>query len=122
MLKRLCLLILLVGLISACTFYPVMPQADVDARQTAQAQMLLPTVTLAPPEATATEIVVEATLEATPAPQCLIKGNINRQGEKIYHLPGQTTYAQTVIDPEHGEAWFCTEADATAAGFRKALR
>ena len=121
MTRRLLVLLIPLILAAACTFYPVVPQAEYEARLTAQAEAVLPTVTPAPPEATATEVVVEATMEATPAPECLIKGNINRQGEKIYHVPGSASYDRTIVDPEHGEMWFCTEEDAVAAGFRKAL-
>jgi endonuclease YncB( thermonuclease family) len=53
--------------------------------------------------------------------QCLIKGNISRSG-RIYHLPGQRDYDQTRIDPTRGERWFCTEAEARAAGWRRAGR
>ena len=49
---------------------------------------------------------------------CLIKGNINREGERIYHLPGSTYYAATVIDESAGERWFCSEAAALNAGWR----
>lgn len=52
---------------------------------------------------------------------CTIKGNISTSGEKIYHLPGCGSYAKTQIDESHGEKWFCTEAEAQAAGWRKAL-
>jgi len=53
---------------------------------------------------------------------CDIKGNISVDGgEKIYHVPGQSYYSQTKISPEYGERWFCTEAEAKAAGWRKAL-
>jgi endonuclease YncB( thermonuclease family) len=54
-----------------------------------------------------------------PAQTCLIKGNINSKNEKIYHVPGQRYYAQTVIDPAKGERMFCTEQEAIAAGWRK---
>jgi hypothetical protein len=47
---------------------------------------------------------------------CLIKGNINSKGERIYHPPGCRYYAATVIDPRSGERWFCSEAEAVAAG------
>ena len=51
----------------------------------------------------------------------VIKGNISTSsGEKIYHVPGQQYYDATVITPSKGERWFCTEADAVAAGWRKA--
>lgn len=43
----------------------------------------------------------------------LIKGNINSKGEKIYHLPGDPWYDRT-----KAEAWFKTEAEAQAAGYR----
>ena len=52
---------------------------------------------------------------------CLIKGNISSSGEKIYHLPGCGSYEKTKIDEARGEKWFCTESEAVAAGWRKAL-
>ena len=54
--------------------------------------------------------------------QCRIKGNINRKGERIYHVPGQQAYGVTRINPATGEQWFCSEDDARAAGWRRALR
>ena len=50
---------------------------------------------------------------------CVIKGNINTRGEKIYHVPGQKYYDDTRISASHGERWFCSEADARAAGWRR---
>jgi hypothetical protein len=51
---------------------------------------------------------------------CSIKGNISKNtGERIYHSPGQEYYAQTRINWFSGERWFCSEADARAAGWRK---
>jgi hypothetical protein len=50
---------------------------------------------------------------------CNIKGNISFSGEKIYHLPGQKYFSRTVINPLKGERWFCSEADARAAGWRR---
>lgn len=58
----------------------------------------------------------------TPPAGCRIKGNINSQGVKIYHLPGGDFYDQTVIEPEKGERWFCTEEEAVAAGWRRSKR
>ena len=53
---------------------------------------------------------------------CVIKGNISyKTGEKIYHIPGCPNYNSTVIDESKGERWFCSEAEAQAAGWRKAL-
>lgn len=59
---------------------------------------------------------------ATPPAGCVIKGNVNSDGEKIYHVPGQQAYTKTQIIPEQGDAWFCTQAEARAAGFRAAER
>lgn len=51
---------------------------------------------------------------------CNIKGNVSiNSGERIYHLPGQEFYAATTIRPEYGERWFCSEAEARSAGWRK---
>ncbi|WP_245958407.1 hypothetical protein [Pelagibacterium sediminicola] len=50
---------------------------------------------------------------------CVIKGNVNTRGERIYHVPGQRYYNDTVISYSHGERWFCSEAEARAAGWRK---
>ncbi|WP_142826146.1 thermonuclease family protein [Planococcus soli] len=44
---------------------------------------------------------------------CDIKGNINRSGNKIYHLPSDSSYEQT-----NPEEWFCSEQEAEDAGFR----
>lgn len=52
---------------------------------------------------------------------CSIKGNINAQGEKIYHIAGCGYYRQTVIDEAAGERWFCSEQEALDFGWRKAL-
>jgi endonuclease YncB( thermonuclease family) len=49
---------------------------------------------------------------------CYIKGNINSEGERIYHAPDSPSYASTVIDESNGERWFCTEAEARAADWR----
>jgi endonuclease YncB( thermonuclease family) len=54
-------------------------------------------------------------------PACTIKGNISvSSGERIYHVPGQEHYGKTRISIGKGERWFCSEAEARAAGWRKA--
>ncbi|TSC55244.1 MAG: micrococcal nuclease [Microgenomates group bacterium LiPW_31] len=67
--------------------------------------------------------IVSPTVLPTEAPtsDCNIKGNINTSGEKIYHLPGCGSYSKTQIDESRGERWFCSEEEAQAAGWRKAL-
>jgi hypothetical protein len=59
---------------------------------------------------------------AVSKPGCEIKGNISQERRKIYHLPGQQFYDKTVISPEKGERWFCTEQEARANGWRKSKR
>ncbi len=52
------------------------------------------------------------------APQgCAIKGNVTKHG-RIYHMPWSPWYAQIRIEPDKGKRWFCTEAEALAAGWR----
>lgn len=62
-------------------------------------------------------------LQAVTAPRryesggmCRIKGNHSRRGDWIYHLPGMPYY-----DATRAEAYFCTEAQAQAAGYRRAI-
>lgn len=52
----------------------------------------------------------------------MLKGNINSKGRKIFHAPGQRDYAVTVIDTANGERWFCSAAEAIAAGWTPAAR
>lgn len=47
----------------------------------------------------------------------LIKGNINRKGDKIYHMPGGAYYNDTVA-----EMYFKTEKEAVENGFRKSSK
>jgi len=49
---------------------------------------------------------------------CLIKGNINSKGDKIYHVPGTSGYGSTKINESKGERWICSEEEATNAGWR----
>ena len=52
---------------------------------------------------------------------CAIKGNIG-DGGRIYHRPGQDHYDATRISEARGERWFCSDAEAQAAGWRAARR
>ncbi|WP_415013994.1 thermonuclease family protein [Brevundimonas sp.] len=56
--------------------------------------------------------------ESAPASGCRIKGNINRDGERIYHSPGMRSWAGARIDESAGERWFCSEEEARSAGWR----
>jgi endonuclease YncB( thermonuclease family) len=53
---------------------------------------------------------------------CVIKGNISRGGDRIYHTPESPDWSRTRIDESRGERWFCDERQAAAAGWRKAFR
>ena len=54
---------------------------------------------------------------------CNIKGNISHNsGKRIYHMPGDRDYERTRISTSRGERYFCSEAEARAAGWRRAGR
>ncbi|WP_339950002.1 thermonuclease family protein [uncultured Albimonas sp.] len=59
--------------------------------------------------------------EKGPGSDCPIKGNQSGAG-RIYHMPDQADYARTRINEAKGERWFCSEAEAVAAGWRPAKR
>lgn len=57
---------------------------------------------------------------AAAAPKgCAIKGNVSRGGN-IYHMPWSPWYAKVKMDGAPGKRWFCSEAEAQAAGWRPA--
>jgi len=60
--------------------------------------------------------------EGAPSAECTIKGNVNANGERIYHMPGQEFYGRVRMDVGKGKQWFCTKGEAEAAGWRRALR
>ena len=51
---------------------------------------------------------------------CPIKGNVNRYGEKIYHMPWGRDYTKVKMDLTKGKQWFCSEGEAEKAGWRLA--
>lgn len=57
-----------------------------------------------------------ATIRAPRVSECVIKGNRNRRGQWIYHLPGMPYYEAT-----RPEETFCSEVEAQAAGYRRAI-
>lgn len=60
--------------------------------------------------------VRESAQASASAGGCVIKGNRNRRGQWIYHLPGMPYYEVT-----RAEEMFCSEAQAQAAGYRRAI-
>ncbi len=83
------------------------------------------TTSIAPSDTPDTTVVPTAPTNSSDntegATACTIKGNINSEGEKIYHVIGCQSYNKTIINEDAGEHWFCSEAEALAAGWRKAL-
>ena len=62
-----------------------------------------------------------ATERQTGSGRCNIKGNISyNTGKRLYHMPGDRDYARTRISSARGERWFCSEAEARSAGWRRA--
>jgi endonuclease YncB( thermonuclease family) len=53
-----------------------------------------------------------------PSADCVIKGNVSSNG-RIYHMPGQRHYDQVTMRSDQTR-WFCSEAEARAAGWRRA--
>ncbi|MDB5524111.1 MAG: hypothetical protein JWM58_1874 [Rhizobium sp.] len=61
--------------------------------------------------------------KSVPKADCRIKGNVSYNADRrIYHMPGQERFNDTKISPQRGERWFCSEAEARAAGWEKAGR
>ncbi len=51
---------------------------------------------------------------------CIIKGNLDPNDKRFYHLPNFRHYNQVVMNLEKGDRWFCTEKEAIKAGFKRA--
>ena len=54
--------------------------------------------------------------------KCVIKGNIDRLGQKYYHIPGDKYYLSTKINPLKEDKWLCTIEEAEAKNFHRALQ
>jgi endonuclease YncB( thermonuclease family) len=48
---------------------------------------------------------------------CPIKGNV-RDGRRVYVLPWSSEYGRIRVSRRRGERWFCSEAEAVAAGWQ----
>ena len=86
---------------------------------------LLPGAPIAPtpdnpvvPPTTTAEPSLVPTPTATPCRT--IAGNINSQGQKLWHDESSPQWSQIRIDESKGERWFCDAASAEAAGWTKA--
>jgi endonuclease YncB( thermonuclease family) len=65
---------------------------------------------------------LDSQLDSIRPSRCAIKGNIGHKGKRLYHMAGDRDYARTVVSPDKGERWFCSEAEAIAAGWERAKR
>jgi|AntRauTorckE6833_2_1112554.scaffolds.fasta_scaffold04841_3 micrococcal nuclease len=53
-------------------------------------------------------------------PACIIKGNISAKSfGRTYFVPGCPNYNRVKVDINKGEQYFCSEAEAQAAGFER---
>jgi hypothetical protein len=68
----------------------------------AQSRLLSPTAATKPPD-----------------PNCIIKGNLKSAGQCIYHMPGGHFYDRLDMQRSASRRWFCSEAEAQAAGCRR---
>ena len=72
------------------------------------------------PEAYRRARTARAAPQVAPDPTCVVKGNVSSTGVRIFHLPASRDYQAVRIDPRKGERWFCSAAEALAAGWRSA--
>ena len=59
------------------------------------------------------------TVSQPPTPNCVIKGNLKSAHQCIYHVPGGRFYDRLSMDRSSSRRWFCSVAEAEAAGCRK---
>jgi endonuclease YncB( thermonuclease family) len=74
---------------------------------------------LSVPVSAQAQLLAPASAAGAPSPECVIKGNVNSRGERIFHLPGSRDYGKINMD-KAGKRWFCSEEEAIAAGWRRA--
>lgn len=129
LMKRFALYVITLLILTSCAYIdPVRPQAVYEATATARAELaLLPTVTPdAPPVTIVPDVLPEDEVGDSkpvppPEPPCeLTKGNISRDGRKLYHVEGMSNFDQVKIDEAAGERFFCSPAEAEAAGWTRA--
>ena len=78
--------------------------------------------TAKPPDNAGAVLLASASGPVAPSPDCVIKGNVNRSGECIYHKPSSRWYAQIKMQISKGTRWFCSVDEAEAAGCRETKR
>jgi endonuclease YncB( thermonuclease family) len=64
-------------------------------------------------------LLAPAAVADPPSPNCTIKGNLKSANQCIYHVPGGRFYDRLSMDRSSSRRWFCSVAEAEAAGCRK---
>ncbi len=54
-----------------------------------------------------------------PDSDCTVKGNVNREGDQIYHVKGWRDHAKVRLKPQEGDKCFRSVLEAEIAGFRR---
>jgi len=75
-----------------------------------------------PPDNALAILLASASGSVAPSPACNIKGNVNRAGVCIYHMPTSRWYAKISMKVSKGTRWFCSKEEAEAAGCRETRR
>lgn len=66
-------------------------------------------------------LIAPAAAGVPPTAECVIKGNL-RSDACVYHVPGGQFYGRLDMQQSSNRRWFCSEAEAQAAGCRKSKR
>ena len=74
---------------------------------------------LAVPRDAQSRLLSPAATAKPPDPSCAIKGNLKSAGQCIYHLPGGRSYDRLDMRQSVSRRWFCSAAEAQAAGCRQ---
>lgn len=78
-------------------------------------------VRLLQPVPIAEEEVGEILPDPVPVPPCEItKGNISKDGRRLYHVAGMSNFNTVKIDEDAGERFFCSPDEAEANGWVRA--
>jgi endonuclease YncB( thermonuclease family) len=64
-------------------------------------------------------IIGRTSTDVPPSPNCSIKGNLRATPACIYHMPGGQFYDRLSMKDTRSRRWFCSEAEAVAAGCRR---
>ena len=102
-------------------YVKVVPPADIDLSPISRGTAGIASTPEPQPQNIINQTAIRSSLGVSSSGvSCTIKGNVNSNGECIYHCPNWRDYDKTDMIPAEGDTWFCTEAEAKAAGFRAA--